>query len=162
QPDNLGLQSELVRAIEHGTRERGAALDAGVRAWAEQLTGKMLRSKNAAQVKAGAELVGALRLESYQGQLTALATDASAGQADRVGALSARADRGARKRSATRGKGLGDAAAPVEGREQAATLLARANAPETLAELLRVLPEAPARVQNGIAAGLAGSKAGGE
>src|SRR5262249_21330027 len=67
-----------------------------------------------------------------------------------------------RGNAGTLGKVLADAEAPVGVRENAANLLARANLAETQAELLKVLPTAPARLQNTIAAGLAGSKTGGE
>ena len=55
-----------------------------------------------------------------------------------------------------------DADAAFELREQAAKLLGQANKAETQAQLLQALPAAPARLQNSIAAALAGSRAGAE
>ena len=57
---------------------------------------------------------------------------------------------------------LAEADAPIELREAAAKLLGQANKPETQAQLLQALPAAPARLQTAIAAGLAGSREGGE
>src|SRR5262249_21267077 len=58
---------------------------------------------------------------------------------------------------ATLGRLLGDTTEPAGVREHVAGALAGLNQPESRAELLKVLPAAPARLQSAIAAGLAGS-----
>ncbi len=162
RPDDLRHQAALLRAIERGTQERGAPLDAAAREWAEQLVGRLLDAAGASEVKAGIELVGSLRLEGRRARVVALATGAAAGREVRGAALAALASLDARRHAPVLGRVLEDSGSPVELREQAANLLATANQPETRAELLRALPAAPARLQNEIAAGLAGSKAGAE
>ncbi len=72
--------------------------------------------------------------------------------------LSALATVDARKHAPILGKVLTDADAPIGVRENVVTLLARANQPETQAQLLLALPTAPARLQNTIAAGTSRSK----
>jgi putative heme-binding domain-containing protein len=160
-PDDLGGQVALVRAIERGTQERGARLDEAARAWAVDLTRKLLASRQGPEVLAGIELVGTLKLEGQQHVLAELAV-ARKPEAQRVAALKALAAIGAPRHAPVLGRVLADASAPVGLREHAANLLARANQPETQAELLRALPAAPARLQNVIATGLAGSSAGAE
>src|SRR5207249_2440466 len=56
KPDYLGLQAALFKAIERGTQERGGKFDDAARKWADELTGKLLASKNVADVQAGAEI----------------------------------------------------------------------------------------------------------
>jgi putative heme-binding domain-containing protein len=162
QPTKTRQQVALFRAIEAGTFERGAKLDDGVRAWAATLTGKMLMSANGGDLQAGAEMAGALMLDNYQDKLTKMAVDAAAPQAQRLAAITALAALDAKQNASTIGKVLGSAQASIELREQAATLLVRANQAETQEELFQALPSAPARLQNVIAAGLAGSKSGAE
>jgi putative heme-binding domain-containing protein len=83
-------------------------------------------------------------------------------EGQRKAALEALVKIDARKNAAVLGGVLGDAKSPIGLREQAANLLAQANQSKTRAELLAVLPAAPARLQTVIAAGLAGNAAGAE
>jgi putative heme-binding domain-containing protein len=161
RPDDLDGQAALVRAIQRGTQERGARLDGAVRAWAAAVTRQLLASRRGPEVQAGIELVGTLKLEGQQPLLAELAL-AHRPEAQRVAALNALAALDARSYAPVLGRVLADAAAPVGLREHAANLLARANQPESQAQLLQALPAAPARLQNAIAAGLAGSSAGAE
>ncbi len=162
RPDRLRRQAALLRAFERGTQERGGALAAAALDWAEQLVRRLLESKEASEIKEGVELVGSLRLVSHEARVAALAVDGSARPSERGAALTALANLDARKHAAALGKVLDDATTPVELRVQAASLLARSNQAETRSELLRALPAVPARIQNEIAAGLAGSNAGAE
>ncbi len=161
-PEDLGLQSDLVKAIRGGTEERGASLDDDARNWAAELAGKLLASKQPADVKAGAELVGQVKLEKEEAKVTALAADRSAPRENREAALGALTALDPVKNAPVTGGVLADAGAPIELREAAAKLLGQANKPETQAQLLQALPAAPARLQTAIAAALAGSKEGGE
>jgi putative heme-binding domain-containing protein len=148
--------------MQQGTQERGAPLDDAVRAWATDLTGRLLACGQPAEVQAGLELVGSLHLNGEKDRLAALATDRSAPEGERLAALTALAALDVRRQAPVLGRVLADAGAPVGLREQTANLLARANQPETRAELVRALPTAPARLQNGIATGLAATREGGE
>jgi putative heme-binding domain-containing protein len=162
EPHNAGLQVALFRAVEHGTQERGVKLAEPVRAWATDLSGRLLASKHGPDVRSGIELAGALRLTDQQPRLTEIAGKRGAPEGQRKAALDALANIDARRNAAVLGGVLGDAEAPFALREQSANLLARANQPETLAELLKVLSAVPARLQSIIAAGLAGSPVGAE
>jgi putative heme-binding domain-containing protein len=159
---NLGLQVALFRAIEQGTQERGGKLAEPVRAWAVDLSGRLLASKNDGDVQAGIGLVGSLRLESQQAKVVEMARKRGTPEGQRRAALEALANLDARRHAAVLGNVLGDADASFALREHSANLLARANQPETQAELLKVLPTAPARLQTLIADRLAGSLTGAE
>jgi putative membrane-bound dehydrogenase-like protein len=159
-PDDLLRQAELLRAMVRGTQERGASVTGPLQKQAEELVAELLDSKKTHEVKEGIELVGSLQLEANQPKVVAVAANNGFASDVRGAALTALANLDAAKHAASLGGVLGDATAPVELREQAAALLARSNRPDTLNELLRTLPSAPARLQNAIAVGLAGSSAG--
>jgi putative heme-binding domain-containing protein len=141
-------------------QERRAAMPAPVRSWAADLTGRLLASPHETDVQAGIELVGALRLTDQQKRLAEVARQRTIPQGQRKAALDALANLDARRNAAVLGGVLADPDSPFPLREQSANLLARANQPETQAELLKVLPAAPARLQNVIATALAGSPEG--
>ena len=162
QKGQPGRQVVLFRALERGTQERGAALSAEARSWAVGLTQELLDSKNAGEVQAGVELVGSLRLADQQERLTTLATNLAMAEPLRAAALTSLNTLDARKNAAVLGKVLADGTAPLGLREHAVRLLAQANQAEGREQLLAALAPAPARLQNAIAAGLAGSKEGAE
>jgi putative heme-binding domain-containing protein len=153
-------QAVLFRAMERGTQERGKALDKDVKEWAGELADKLLISTKTPELQAGIEIAGLLKLDRHLDRLAELATTNKTPEQSRNAAVNALAGIDARKHAGTLGKVLADAEAPIGVRENAANQLARANQDETLAELLKVLPTASARLQNTIAAGLAGSKNG--
>jgi putative membrane-bound dehydrogenase-like protein len=159
---DLGLQAALARAVEQGTQERGGRLSEAARAWARELTGRLLAAEGAGDIQAGIDLVGALRLVQFQPRLLELALSGKTPEGPRQAALDALIALDARKHAAAVGQVLAAAAAPAGLREHAADLLARANQPQTRELLLLALPAAPARLQNAIAAGLAGSREGAE
>jgi putative heme-binding domain-containing protein len=161
QPDDLGVQAALFRALDQGTQERGGKLDGAARTWAEELTGRLLAGAPG-DVQAGVDLVGALRQEKYQPKVAELALSAKGPEGQRQAALNTLMALDAGRNAAVVGKVLSDPAAPVSLRENAAGLLARANQPPTREQLLLALAGAPARLQNAIAAGLAGSREGAE
>jgi putative heme-binding domain-containing protein len=162
EPNNLGRQVALLRALERGAQERGAALDSGARTWAAALTKRLLASKQASELQAGVELVGSLRLEEQQSGVAELAATATTPEPVRAAALAALNALDARKNAAVLGKVLTDPAAPMSLRETAARLLAQANQAEGREQLVAVLATAPARLQTAVAAGLAASKEGAE
>ncbi|HEY7157977.1 MAG TPA: PVC-type heme-binding CxxCH protein [Gemmataceae bacterium] len=158
----LGLQATLFREIVHGTQERRAALPEAVRVWGAELVGRLLDSKQGAEVESGIKLAGELQMKEQQPRLAKVAGRRGAVEGQRKAALEALVKIDARKNAAVLGGVLGDAKSPIGLREQAANLLAQANQSKTRAELLAVLPAAPARLQTVIAAGLAGNAAGAE
>ncbi len=157
-----GEQAVLLRAIDRGTQERGAALPAGVRAWAKELVGDLLSAKAEGEVRRGVELVGSLRLADEERKVRDLALAAKVPAAVRVAAFNALMALDANRNAETVGKVLADASGPLEVRQQAAAVLARANQPRTRAQLLAALPAAPARLQTIIANELSASREGGE
>jgi putative membrane-bound dehydrogenase-like protein len=159
---DLPQQAVLFRAIERGTQERGKVLDKDVKEWAGELTDKLLLSKKPQELQAGIEIAGLLKTNSHQERLIELATTNKTPDGPRNAAMTALVSIDARKHAATIGKVLTDTEASLGVRENASNLLARASQPETQAQLLLALPTAPARLQNVIAAGLAGSKTGAE
>jgi putative heme-binding domain-containing protein len=161
QPDNLGVQAALFRALDQGTQERGGQLDGAARTWAEELTGRLLAG-SPGDVQAGLDLVGSLRLDKYKGKVVELSQSPKAPEGQRQAALNTLMTLDAARNASVVGKVLSDPAAPLSLRENAAGLLARANQPPTREQLLLALPAAPARLQNAIAAGLAGSREGAE
>jgi len=162
EPRNLGHQVALFHALERGTQERGRQLSEPVRAWAGDLSRRLLASKNGQDVESGIKLVGELRLTDQQQRLVEVAGKRGAAEGQRRAALEALVKLDAPRHAAVLGRVLADAEAPIALREQSAKLLAQANLPQTQAELLAFLPAAPARLQTTIAVGLTASPAGAE
>jgi putative heme-binding domain-containing protein len=162
RPTDLGHQGALLRAMIRGSRERGDPLTPTTRQWAEALVHALLDAKKAGETRSGIELAGTLQLEAQKERLAKIAADNGSRHDDRKAALSSLASLDSAGHASTIGAVLNDATAPVDLREHAATLLARDNRPDTLAELVRALPTAPARLQNAIATALAGSERGAE
>jgi putative heme-binding domain-containing protein len=162
RPTDLLHQAALVRMIFRGSQERGEPLDPDVGSGASELVAKLLSSKNVGEQKTGVELVGSLKLGKQQEAVAVLAVNNAVNRDVRAAALTALANLESGGYAATLGQVLADAGSQVELREQAAALLSRSTRPEAQGELVRALPTAPARLQNGIAAGLAGSTTGAE
>ncbi len=158
--DDLRLQAVYFRAVERGSQERGEVIDAAARAWAEDLAEKLLASKDAGAVQEGIEIIGSQRFTNRQDRLATMATDRAIAQTVRLAALTALANLDVRRHLPTLVAVLGDADSPIALRENTAGLLAKANQPETLDELVKALASAPAHLQNSIASNLAGSPTG--
>jgi putative heme-binding domain-containing protein len=161
EPNNLGHQVALFRAIQRGTQERGLHLAEPVRVWAVDLTGRLLAAKGG-DVESGIKLIGELRLKDQRKRLAELAGRRDAPEGQRKTALEALAALDARQNAAVLGGILGDAESPLALREECIKLLAQANQTETRSELLKILPAMSARLQTSIAVGLAASPAGAE
>src|SRR5262249_40624574 len=101
-------------------------------------------------------------LKETQGILSAIAGKGSALDSLRVEAMKGLAVFDDKMNAGLFGRILADAKEPINLREEAAHSLSRLNNDEALAELVKALPVAPARLQTVIAADLAGSRAGGE
>jgi putative heme-binding domain-containing protein len=159
---DLGQQVALFHAIERGTQERGRQLSEPVRAWASDLTHRLLSSKNGRDVLAGIKLVGELSMTDQQKRLVEVASKRGAPQEQRRAALEGLIKLDAPRHAALVAGVLADAEAPIALRELCANLLVQANLTQTQEELLKILPTAPARLQTIIAVGLAASPAGTE
>jgi putative heme-binding domain-containing protein len=162
QPNDLGLAAELFRAFDHGTQERGGKLDPAVRSWGVSLVDRLLGQQAPAMVQAGIDLAASLRLTTIGDRLAAIAGSRSAEEGSRRAAINALLVFDNVRNAAVVGRVLADPAAPLAVREHAVAKLAEANQPATREQLLQALPTVPARVQNTIAAGLAGSREGAE
>jgi len=162
KPGDLEYQSVLFHAIEKGTQERKGKLTEGARAWAADLTGKLLASNKPNDVLAGITLAGTQQLAETQDKLTGIAGNSKAPENQRVAAFSSLTAIDPKKHVALFGHILADANEPFPVREQAASALTRVNQGEAHQQLLDALPTAPARLQSAIAVGLAASPAGAE
>jgi putative heme-binding domain-containing protein len=159
---NLSEAAVLFQAIQGGTQERGGQLAEPVRAWAIDLTGHLFASKHGPDVEAGIKLAGDLRLTDQEKRLTELALRRDVPEGHRAAALDALARIDTPRNVPVLGGILADIEAPMGLREQSAKLLGQANQPQTQAELLRLLPTAPALLQTTIARCLASSPTGAE
>ncbi len=159
---NLDQQVALFHAIQRGTQERGKQLDEPARAWASDLTRRLLASKNGQDVESGIKLVGELLLTDQGQRLVELARKHTAAEGQCRAALEALIKLDASRYAPVVAGVLADAEAPIGLREQSANLLAQANLPQTQEELFKILPTAPARLQTIIAVGLAASPTGAE
>jgi len=155
-------QVSMLRAIEKGTQERGERLGEAARTWSGELADQLLAAQNPAEIQAGIELVGALRLARFQEPLAKLAVAKATPQPQRLAALTALNQIGARTNAAVLGSVVMDPEAPLGLREQAINLLAQANQPESHEQLLKALVAVEARLQTVVAVGLAGGRAGAE
>jgi putative heme-binding domain-containing protein len=162
KPDELDQQVALFRGLGQGAQERGAALSPQARAWALDLGRRLLASGKGGQVASGAELAGSLKLEGLQDSLVVLAVRGRAGEPARNAALDALIKIEPRNHLILLADLLADSTEPAGVREKAANLLGQINQPESLEELVKALPAAPARLQSAIAVALAGSPAGAE
>jgi putative heme-binding domain-containing protein len=162
EPKNLGQQVALFHAIQRGTQERGRQLAEPVRAWAGDLTRRLLASKNGRDVESGIKLAGELLLTDQHKRLEETARKRGASEGQRRAALEALMKFDAPRYAPVLADVLANAEAPIGLREQSANLLAQANLPQTQEELLKILPTAPARLQTIIAVGVAASPAGAE
>ena len=111
-PMDLGLQNDLFKAVRNGVQERGGKLDEADRQWAGELTDKLLASKQPGEVKSGAELVGALKLENREKRSSELALNKKAPRDQREAALAALSAINAGRNAAVLGRVLADASAP--------------------------------------------------
>ncbi|MFL5339292.1 MAG: c-type cytochrome, partial [Gemmataceae bacterium] len=157
---DLREQVGLLQAVQRGLQERGSGLTPPAKAWAEELTGKLLASADAGLKQAGAEVAGSARVASAQPRLREIALDRKAGDGPRGAAFAALVTLDA-SNVALLGGVLADATESNAIRSKAAALLGSLNTPAARGELLKALPTAPAVVASAIANGLASTTPGG-
>jgi putative heme-binding domain-containing protein len=159
---DLGLQAAVFKAVHQGLQARGVGLENPEREWIEALANRLVSSTDAGHVLAGIELAGTLKLEGLQGALVLVAANARAPENQRRAAVTALAAIDVKQHLALLSGLLGNPSQTPELRDQVATALAGTNRPEAHAELLKMLPIAPGRLERTIALGLAGSRQGAE
>ena len=156
---DLREQTALFKAMLQGMQARGMQLNEPSRQWAEALVGKLLASTAGDTMQSGIELAGALKMGSMQEALKSIAAN-KGDIARRAAAAAALVSLDARAHIDLLGRFLNDATEPVELREKLAQTLAGINQPESLGQLVKALPVAPARLQGVIAQSLAASPQG--
>ena len=155
-------QVALLKAIQQGTQERGAAIGPDTRGLAAEVAKTLLASTNGNEVQAGIELAGSMKLEETRDTLASVVDTRSAPVARRNAALASMAAIDPAGSIATLGRLIKDAAEPVEVREQAGNLLNGTGKPEARSLLVEALSTAPAKLQTAIATGLAVNRPGAE
>lgn len=162
RPGDLRQQADFFQAMQQGTQSRGSALPAEGQQWAGELIGQLLNAKDNGLQTRGIGLAGALKLSAARATLEQMVGRKQAPETQRRDAANALVAIDAKGSVGLLGRILADATEPPGLREQVAGMLAGINQPESRAELVKVLPTAPGRLQSAIAAGLAGSGAGAE
>jgi len=153
---------ELLKAIQQGAQERGAALDEPARRVAAQLASQLLGSSQPGDVTLGIDVVRDFQFNDMQPALKKVIQRRDLSEQPRMHAMGALTVIDPRANLATVADVLGDASAPILMREWAANLLGNIDRPEAKSALLKNLPIAPERLQSAIAAALVRRRAGAE
>jgi putative heme-binding domain-containing protein len=162
RPHDFVFQASVVRAIQQGDQERGVKSDAVLTAWADELTSKLLASKQPSEIQAGIELADKLHVGSAQSALMNLLRDRQLPEAQRRSAAAALTAIEPSAHLALLGHILNDASEPLSLREHLAGILAGTGQPKAREELLKALAAAPGKLQSALAQALAGSTEGAE
>ena len=152
----------LLKSIQQGTQERGAALGPDARALAAGLAKTLLASAKGDEVQAGIDLAGSMKLEGVKDTLASVVDGREAPAPRRNSAMAALVAIDPTGSVVPLGRILRDAGEPVEVREQAGNLLNGTGKPEARSLLVEALATAPARLQAAIATGLAQTRPGAE
>ncbi len=152
----------LLKAIQQGAQERGAALGPDARSLAADVARTLLASAKGNEVQAGIDLAGSMKLGATRAALAGVVADRAGPTPRRASALAALATVDPAGAVATLGPLVRDAAEPIEVREQAANSLAGTGQPEARSTLVEALATAPARLQTTIATALAQDRPGAE
>jgi putative heme-binding domain-containing protein len=155
-------QIGLLLAFHRGLQEAGKPPTKELLSWAEEVKAATLDSDDAAAIRSGAELAGALRITSATPRLIAIAADRKRDVPTRVSVLTALVAIDAAKHTGVCAGVLNDAAEPLPLREQTARVLSGMNSKESRAALIAALTAAPATLATVVAESLAGSREGGE
>lgn len=158
--DRAGNAGVLLRAIDQGSQQRGAALPDEAKTWANDLTASLLDSTAEGDRRLGAELTASLRLKEQAAKVLALATSSKQPDIVRNESMNALIVLDANEHAEALGKILTDDSASASVRDQAAAALGRGNQPATRKQLVAALPLVPSRVQGRIAAALSLTREG--
>jgi putative heme-binding domain-containing protein len=155
-------QATLLKEMYKGAQERGGLPSQEVSTFAEGLTDTLIRSANAKEVQAGAELAGLFKLVGMYDRLAGMLTDPKGNTAQKRAALSALTALASPKAIPLLGRVAADPREPSALREQAATVLAGWNDPTAQAAVIEALKTVEARLQNLIALEMSRSPQGAE
>jgi putative heme-binding domain-containing protein len=163
-PLDITLQGRILKGVHEATQERGAKPGAMELAMAEKLSVQLLSVQRLAtrNVALGIELAGMFKLTAAQDSLLAVVRNPKEDKNARKNAVVALLAIDAKRNVAALTQLITTQDEAIELREQIAQSLAATNLPEATAALLKALETAPARLQTGIAVGLAGSPKGGD
>jgi putative heme-binding domain-containing protein len=147
-------QLEILKAIQQGAQEAGAALDESARRQGAKLAGQLLSSARPGDVTLGIDAVRDFGFRDMQGDLKKVIDRSDLPEQPRMHAMGALSVIDPRANLATIAGVLADGSMPIEIRSWAAGLLGNMNRAEARAALLGNLPIAPERLQSAIAAAL--------
>jgi putative heme-binding domain-containing protein len=150
----------LVLSLVRGYQERGQALPAATTEWAVGRIERLLRSADGGDAQRGIDLALALNHRPIAGKVAAVGVDGQRPGPVRIAALNAVTRLDPKESVGVLGPRLIDASEPPALREAVAKALAEVNSADARTALANALPTAPARLSNGIAAGLAGTLQG--
>ena len=119
----------VFKALQQGTQARGEPLSEAALDWADDLTEKLLASRQEPEVLAGTEIAGSLKLQRMAKILVPKATDAKVSEGLRSAALAALVAMDTKKHVPVLGAVLADSDAPVGLREKTAGMLGSTNSP---------------------------------
>jgi putative heme-binding domain-containing protein len=160
----LDRQRELLRAIRQGMQEQGQSqLPDDLQAWAESIAGKLLTATSEGQLSEGIELAREWHVVGQFDRLAAIAAGLAAKKWPKLRppASDACVALDANRSVALLSELVGRGSESLSVRQKAAQSLSAINTSAAHDELLRRLTAAPERLAVDIAAGLAGSRAGG-
>ncbi|GIW82450.1 MAG: hypothetical protein KatS3mg105_4257 [Gemmatales bacterium] len=152
----------LFKAYHQGLQAKGRTMSEDARKWAAELVQQLLNSKTEKEVLGGFEAAALLRAKEFATPIERMLDKrpiSPARHKSALSALSAIDPKGSINRLA---RAVKDASLALEVREHAAELLAASGQVEAQQELIQALVSAPAPLQNSIAFGLAGTRAGAE
>ncbi len=145
---------ELLKAIQQGFQERGAALEEDVRRQAARLAAELLASSSPADITLGIDAVRDFEFRDMQGDLKKVIERGDLAEQPRTHAMGALTVIDPKANLSTIEQVMGDAAKPIGMREWAANLLGGIDRAEAKAALLNILPVAPEGLQGAVAAAL--------
>jgi putative heme-binding domain-containing protein len=159
---NLAAQGNVLKTALQAAQERGLKLTDVERTAAEDIVVRLLQTKPANELQLGVELAAALKLTKTQPQLLAMVGRTNIPEPLRKACITALVSVDAAKAMPTLSAMLLNDKEAIVIREQVANALAGTNHPDAHAALLSALQNAPARLQDTIALGMASSPQGGD
>lgn len=158
--NDLPAQATVFRAVPKALQERGAKMGSADQAFAEGLVGKLMHSKNAAEVQSGIELAGELRIAAVQPELKEFAGSKIVAENQRKAACTSLAQLDPEAHCEMLAQVMLASSESLPLREHVARTLAQTNRATAQAKLVKALELVPARLQTVVAEGLAESKGG--
>ncbi|MBI1832986.1 MAG: HEAT repeat domain-containing protein, partial [Planctomycetes bacterium] len=159
---NLVSQGVILKAAVQGAQERGIKLSPEDIASAESMIIELLETPRPDVKQTGAELAGTLKLARTHPHILQLVNKAETPESLRKACITSLVAIDAKNAVEPLTQMLLNDKEAIAIREQTANALAGTNHPEAHAALVKALQDAPARLQNTIALGMAGTPQGGE